>query len=65
MDLMALSATPFSWWTCGGQVVACTPSRARRSVNSRERNSPALSLCIVPTMREVDRLESSVVVNHN
>eukprot|EP00965_Chrysotila_dentata_P070008 2312332-Pleurochrysis_carterae.AAC.2 len=49
--LMARSATPFSWWTCGGQVVVCTPSSARSSVNYLERNSPALSLCSVPTTR--------------
>eukprot|EP00965_Chrysotila_dentata_P152619 5043788-Pleurochrysis_carterae.AAC.1 len=30
---MARSATPMSWWTCGGHVVACTPSRASKSVN--------------------------------
>eukprot|EP00965_Chrysotila_dentata_P015220 503216-Pleurochrysis_carterae.AAC.1 len=48
---MARSATPFNWWTCGGQAVACTPSLAKSSVNWRKRNSPALSLCRVPTTR--------------
>eukprot|EP00965_Chrysotila_dentata_P138029 4565805-Pleurochrysis_carterae.AAC.1 len=48
---MARSATPFNWWTWGGQVEECLPRSERRSVNSRERNSPALSLCKVPTMR--------------
>eukprot|EP00965_Chrysotila_dentata_P252362 6210641-Pleurochrysis_carterae.AAC.1 len=48
---MARSATPFNWWTRGGQVEECIPRSERRSVNSRERNSPALSLCKVPTMR--------------
>eukprot|EP00965_Chrysotila_dentata_P015535 513930-Pleurochrysis_carterae.AAC.1 len=44
MERMARSATPLSWWTCGGQVVLCTPASARNSVNSRDKNSPALSL---------------------
>eukprot|EP00965_Chrysotila_dentata_P237696 6202065-Pleurochrysis_carterae.AAC.1 len=48
---IARSATPLSWWTCGGHVVACTPSRASRSANWWDRNSPALSLWIVPTTR--------------
>eukprot|EP00965_Chrysotila_dentata_P092337 3047615-Pleurochrysis_carterae.AAC.1 len=51
MDRIARSATPFNWWTCGGQVEVCTPFSDRNSVNSRERNSPALSLWRVPTMR--------------
>eukprot|EP00965_Chrysotila_dentata_P176753 5837741-Pleurochrysis_carterae.AAC.1 len=62
MDRIALSATPFSWRTCGGQVDVCTPSDARRSVNSRDRNSPASSLCRVPTMR-VHRLVTGVIVH--
>eukprot|EP00965_Chrysotila_dentata_P230126 6197588-Pleurochrysis_carterae.AAC.4 len=48
---IARSATPFNWCTCGGQVVEWTPLRANSSVKCRERNSPALSLCIVPTTR--------------
>eukprot|EP00965_Chrysotila_dentata_P076625 2529734-Pleurochrysis_carterae.AAC.4 len=36
---MARSATPLSWWTCGGQVVLWTPAGARNSVDSEERNS--------------------------
>eukprot|EP00965_Chrysotila_dentata_P147809 4878939-Pleurochrysis_carterae.AAC.2 len=48
MDRIARSATPLSWWTCGGQVVLCTPRDARKSLNSFDRNSPALSLCKVP-----------------
>eukprot|EP00965_Chrysotila_dentata_P048490 1608629-Pleurochrysis_carterae.AAC.1 len=48
MDRMARSATPLSWWTCGGQVELCTPRSARNSVNSGDKNSPALSLCSVP-----------------
>eukprot|EP00965_Chrysotila_dentata_P029582 983472-Pleurochrysis_carterae.AAC.1 len=48
---IARSATPFSWWTCGGQVVAWMPLSARNSVNCFERNSPALSLWSVPTTR--------------
>eukprot|EP00965_Chrysotila_dentata_P149212 4927943-Pleurochrysis_carterae.AAC.1 len=48
---IARSATPLSWWTCGGQVVACTPSSESSSVNCFERNSPALSLWSVPTTR--------------
>eukprot|EP00965_Chrysotila_dentata_P172207 5682764-Pleurochrysis_carterae.AAC.1 len=48
---IARSATPLSWWTCGGQVVACTPSSETSSVNCFERNSPALSLWSVPTTR--------------
>eukprot|EP00965_Chrysotila_dentata_P045103 1498652-Pleurochrysis_carterae.AAC.1 len=54
IDQIALSATPFSWCTCGGQVEVCTPSDARSSVNSRDRNSPALSLWRVPTIRVGD-----------
>eukprot|EP00965_Chrysotila_dentata_P005295 173827-Pleurochrysis_carterae.AAC.4 len=54
MERIALSATPFSWCTWGGHVDVCTPSEARRSVNSRDKNSPALSLCSVPTMRVGD-----------
>eukprot|EP00965_Chrysotila_dentata_P118503 3917773-Pleurochrysis_carterae.AAC.1 len=48
---IARSATPFSWWTCGGHVAACTPSSASSSVNCFERNSPALSLWSVSTTR--------------
>eukprot|EP00965_Chrysotila_dentata_P163155 5388207-Pleurochrysis_carterae.AAC.2 len=48
---MARSATPFNWWTCGGQVDECIPRSDKKSVNSLERNSPALSLCMVPTIR--------------
>eukprot|EP00965_Chrysotila_dentata_P059272 1967539-Pleurochrysis_carterae.AAC.1 len=48
---IARSATPFSWCTCGGQVVAWTPLPASSSVNCFDRNSPALSLWIVPTTR--------------
>eukprot|EP00965_Chrysotila_dentata_P115573 3819488-Pleurochrysis_carterae.AAC.4 len=44
MERLAHSATPLSWCTSGGQVVLCTPASARNSVNSRERNSPALLL---------------------
>eukprot|EP00965_Chrysotila_dentata_P008985 292179-Pleurochrysis_carterae.AAC.1 len=51
MDRIARSATPFNWWTCGGQVDVCTPFSDRNSVNSRERNSPAVSLWRVPAMR--------------
>eukprot|EP00965_Chrysotila_dentata_P097268 3215023-Pleurochrysis_carterae.AAC.4 len=51
MERVARSATPLSWCTCGGQVVLCTPNSARNSVNSRDRNSPALSLCSNPTTR--------------
>eukprot|EP00965_Chrysotila_dentata_P114978 3800493-Pleurochrysis_carterae.AAC.1 len=54
IERIALSATPFNWCTCGGQVDVCTPSTARRSVNSRDKNSPALSLWSVPTMRAGD-----------
>eukprot|EP00965_Chrysotila_dentata_P134941 4463260-Pleurochrysis_carterae.AAC.1 len=36
---------------CGGHVDECTPCLEGKSVNSRDRNSPALSLCKVPTMR--------------
>eukprot|EP00965_Chrysotila_dentata_P200489 6180005-Pleurochrysis_carterae.AAC.5 len=46
---MARSATPFSWCTCGGHVVAWTPLEERKDANSVERNSPALSLWKVPT----------------
>eukprot|EP00965_Chrysotila_dentata_P055480 1840636-Pleurochrysis_carterae.AAC.1 len=48
---IARSATPFSWWTCGGHVAAWMPSSARNSVNCFERNLPALSLWSVPTIR--------------
>eukprot|EP00965_Chrysotila_dentata_P093173 3077408-Pleurochrysis_carterae.AAC.1 len=44
MERMARSATPLSWWVCDGHVVLCTPASARKSVNSRDRYSPALSL---------------------
>eukprot|EP00965_Chrysotila_dentata_P228951 6196895-Pleurochrysis_carterae.AAC.1 len=61
---IARSATPLSCWTCGGQVVACMPSSARNSVNCFERNSPALSLCNVPTTRVgVSRPSLSRAVN--
>eukprot|EP00965_Chrysotila_dentata_P169439 5594847-Pleurochrysis_carterae.AAC.3 len=46
---MARSATPFSWCTCGGHVVAWTPLAERKAANSADRNSPALSLWKVPT----------------
>eukprot|EP00965_Chrysotila_dentata_P051056 1692599-Pleurochrysis_carterae.AAC.1 len=38
---------------CGGQVEVWTwtPRSDKNSVNSLDRNSPALSLCRVPTMR--------------
>eukprot|EP00965_Chrysotila_dentata_P144369 4769176-Pleurochrysis_carterae.AAC.1 len=45
---MARSATPLSACTCGGEVVAWTKPLASSSVNSREMNSPALSVWIVP-----------------
>eukprot|EP00965_Chrysotila_dentata_P132024 4364597-Pleurochrysis_carterae.AAC.1 len=45
---MALSATPFSWCTCGGHVVALTPFELRNEAKSADRNSPALSLWNVP-----------------
>eukprot|EP00965_Chrysotila_dentata_P078799 2598531-Pleurochrysis_carterae.AAC.2 len=48
---MARSATPLSAWMCGGEVVACTELSARSSVKSRDTNSPASSVCIVPTIR--------------
>eukprot|EP00965_Chrysotila_dentata_P008416 274348-Pleurochrysis_carterae.AAC.1 len=62
MERIALSATPFNWCTCGGQMEVCTPSNARSSVNSRDRNLPALSLWSVPTMR-VHRLVTGVVIH--
>eukprot|EP00965_Chrysotila_dentata_P115115 3805936-Pleurochrysis_carterae.AAC.2 len=46
---IARSATPFSWCTCGGHVVAFTPLALRKAANSADRNSPALSLWNVPT----------------
>eukprot|EP00965_Chrysotila_dentata_P132757 4389549-Pleurochrysis_carterae.AAC.1 len=48
---MARSATPLRACTCGGDVVAWMELSASRSVNSREINSPALSVCMVPTVR--------------
>eukprot|EP00965_Chrysotila_dentata_P037855 1258779-Pleurochrysis_carterae.AAC.1 len=36
---------------CGGQVEVWTPRSDKNSVNSLDGNSPALSLCRVPTMR--------------
>eukprot|EP00965_Chrysotila_dentata_P099232 3281336-Pleurochrysis_carterae.AAC.1 len=36
---------------CGGQVEVWTPRSDKNSVNSLDRNSPALSLCRVPMMR--------------
>eukprot|EP00965_Chrysotila_dentata_P234294 6200084-Pleurochrysis_carterae.AAC.1 len=56
MEQIARSATPFNWCTCGGQVEVCTPSDAS------DRNSPALSLWSVPTIR-VHRLVTGVVVH--
>ena len=41
---MARSATPLSECTCGGQVVCVMPAESKNSVNSRERNSPALNV---------------------
>ena len=49
MERMARSATPFSWCTCGGQVVWWMSSSSMSSENSRDRNSPALSVCSAPT----------------
>ena len=52
IERTARSATPFSWCTCGGQVVWLIPSEARRSLNSCERNSAALSQCTAPRTME-------------
>ena len=46
---MDRSATPFSACTYGGQVVCAMRDSSRNSVNSRDRNSPALSVCKAPT----------------
>ena len=48
---MERSATPFSWWTCGGHVVWVTRDSSRSSRKWRERNSPALSVWMVETTR--------------
>eukprot|EP00965_Chrysotila_dentata_P166521 5498026-Pleurochrysis_carterae.AAC.2 len=60
MVRIARSATPFRACTCGGDVVACTELSASRPVNSRETNSPALSVWMAPTARTgTERLELS------
>ena len=46
---MDRSATPFSACTYGGQVVCLMSDSSKNSLNSRERNSPALSVCKDPT----------------
>eukprot|EP00965_Chrysotila_dentata_P100102 3307425-Pleurochrysis_carterae.AAC.1 len=64
MVRIALSATPFRACTCGGDVVACTELLASRSANSRETNSPALSVWMVPTvLAGVERRELSSALN--
>eukprot|EP00965_Chrysotila_dentata_P158146 5224821-Pleurochrysis_carterae.AAC.1 len=66
---------------CGGQVVLCTPRDARKSTNSFDKNSPALSLCrqggkgchkathacrgFTFVLEEVDGLKTSVVVDEH
>ena len=49
IERIARSATPLSECTCGGHVVRSMVSLSRYSVNSFERNSPALSICSWPT----------------
>eukprot|EP00965_Chrysotila_dentata_P041160 1365861-Pleurochrysis_carterae.AAC.1 len=49
---MARSATPFNWCTWGGHVVEFIPRVWRNAANSEDKNSPALSLCSVPTSFE-------------
>eukprot|EP00965_Chrysotila_dentata_P151737 5014733-Pleurochrysis_carterae.AAC.2 len=51
MLCIALTATPFRWCSCGGQVVALTPFALRKDAKSAARNSPALSLWNVPITR--------------
>eukprot|EP00965_Chrysotila_dentata_P153513 5073640-Pleurochrysis_carterae.AAC.1 len=64
MVRIARSATPFRACTCGGDVVECTDPSASRSANSREMNSPALSVWMVPTvLAGVERCELSSALN--
>eukprot|EP00965_Chrysotila_dentata_P156588 5174237-Pleurochrysis_carterae.AAC.6 len=61
---MARSATPFSWCTWGGHVVECIPRVCGKAANSEDKNSPALSLCSVPTSFEpLVELRFSAAVN--
>eukprot|EP00965_Chrysotila_dentata_P205722 6183127-Pleurochrysis_carterae.AAC.1 len=64
MERIARSATPLNWCTYGGQVVLLTPWAARNSVNSCERNSPALSECREPitSVVGVHSFETSVII---
>eukprot|EP00965_Chrysotila_dentata_P258449 6213222-Pleurochrysis_carterae.AAC.1 len=77
MERIALSATPFSWCTCGGHVEVCTPSDARRSRahDARGRWASRVQWCVegcyeladlarrfVLLLQQVDRLITGVVV---
>ena len=50
-ERMARSAMPFSSCTWGGQVDWATLSASSRSLYSRDRNSPALSVWIAATLK--------------